>query len=146
MAVGIAVIGWLSHRYAPEGFLRLPRESPRLWGVVAVLYPLLSVLPQGILFRVFFLHRYEPLFGHGAAMLVAGTIAFSFAHVIFRNAVALGVTALGGLIFMLSQMATGSMLIASLEHAVYGVAAFTFGMGRFLFLGAARITASRTSP
>jgi hypothetical protein len=31
MAVGIAVIGWLSHRYAPEGFLRLPREMPWLY-------------------------------------------------------------------------------------------------------------------
>lgn len=136
--VGIGVVALLSRRYAPDTFLALPRTRPALWLLIAVLYPVVSVLPQGIFWRVFFVHRYAPLLGHGAAMIVAGTLAFAFAHVVFRNAVAIGLTALGGLLFMHTYLATGSMLAASLEHAAYGVAAFTFGIGRSLYLGTAR--------
>jgi hypothetical protein len=84
---------------------------------------------------VFFVHRYAPVLGHGAAMLVAGTVAFAFAHLAFRNWPAILLTGLGGGLFLHAYLVTGSMLVSSLEHALYGVAAFTFGVGRSLYLG-----------
>jgi hypothetical protein len=136
--VGVGVVAMVSRRVARETWLVLPRTRPGLWLLFAILYPVLSVLPQGVFWRVFFVHRYEPLFGEGLAMLAGGTAAFAFAHVIFRNAIAVALTALGGLLFLQTYLVTGSMLVSSLEHAVYGVAAFTFGIGRFLYLGRAR--------
>jgi hypothetical protein len=136
--VGVGVVAALSRRFAPETFLALPRTRPVLWLLVATLYPVLSVLPQGVFWRVFFVYRYAPLLGQGAVMVVAGTLAFAFAHIVFRNAIAMALTALGGLLFLHTYLATGSMLVSSLEHAVYGVAAFTFGIGRSLYLGSAR--------
>jgi hypothetical protein len=136
--VGIGVVAVLSRRLAPDTFLLLPRTRPGLWLLIAAFYPLLSVLPQGVFWRVFFVHRYAPLLGHHGAMFVAGTAAFAFAHVIFRNGLALVLTALGGALFLHTYLSTGSMLVSSLEHAVYGVAAFTFGVGRSLYLGSAR--------
>ena len=144
--VGIGVVAVLTRRLSPGAWLVLPRTRPRLWLLVATLYPVLSVLPQGVFWRVFFVHRYEPLLGHGATMLVAGTIAFAFAHVIFRNAVAVALTALGGFLFMHTYLATGSMLVSSLEHAAYGVAAFTFGIGRSLYLGSTRAMPAAAQP
>lgn len=137
-AFGVATVGVLSRRFSPGTFLWLPRTRPWLWLLVATLYPLLSVLPQGVIFRVFFVHRYMPLFGHGAALLAVGALAFAFAHVIFRNVVAVALTGIGGLLFLHTYLVTGSMLLSSLEHATYGVAAFTFGIGRSLYLGATR--------
>lgn len=136
--LGIGVVAVASRRIAPDTWLALPRTRPLLWLLVAVAYPVLSVLPQGALWRVFFVHRYEPLLGHGTAMFAAATLAFAFAHIIFRNAVAVALTALGGLLFLHTYLVTGSMLISSLEHAAYGVAVFTFGIGRSLYLGSAR--------
>jgi CAAX protease family protein len=136
--VGIAVVGALSRRFAPETWLALPRSRPLVWLFVAVLYPILSVLPQSVFWRVFFVHRYAPLFGHGLAMIVSGTLAFAFAHIVFRNAIAVALTALGGLLFLSTYLATGSILVSGIEHAAYGVAAFTFGIGRSLYLGSAR--------
>jgi hypothetical protein len=136
--IGLAVVAWLSRRLARDAFLALPRTRPALWVLVAMFYPVLSVLPQGVFWRVFFVHRYAPLLGHGAAMLVAGALAFAFAHVVFRNAVAVLLTGLGGLLFLHTYLVTGSMLVSSLEHAAYGVAAFTFGIGRALYLGSTR--------
>src|SRR4051794_2151217 len=48
---------------------RLGYEPPRIPITIRLLiftlYPLLSVLPQGLIWRVFFVHRYLPLFGSG---------------------------------------------------------------------------------
>jgi membrane protease YdiL (CAAX protease family) len=141
--VGVGVVGALSRRFAPGAWLALPRSRPTLWVLLVLLYPVLSVLPQSVFWRVFFVHRYEPLFGQGAAMIAASTLAFAFAHVVFRNAIAVALTALGGLLFVHTYLATGSMLVSGLEHAVYGVAAFSFGIGQSLRLGSARARAVR---
>jgi hypothetical protein len=136
--VGVGIVAIVSRRVAPETFLALPRTRPGLWLLIAALYPVFSVLPQGVFWRVFFVHRYAPLLGHGAGMLAAGAVAFAFAHVVFRNAIAVGLTALGGVLFLYTYQVTGSMLVSSLEHWLYGLAAFTFGVGRSLYLGSAR--------
>jgi hypothetical protein len=135
-ALTLVFLAVLSRRLVPDAFLALPRQRPLFWVVLAILYPLVSVLPQGLLWRVFFVHRYTPLLGNGAALLFVGTAAFAWAHLAFRNRAAIVLTALGGALFLHAYLATGSMLVSSLEHALYGVAAFTFGVGRMLYLGA----------
>jgi hypothetical protein len=137
-AMGIGLLALLARRVAPDDFLRLPRERPGLFAIISVLYPLLSVVPQGLIWRVFFVHRYLPLFGAGFWTWSAAALAFAFAHIIFRNGVAVVLTGIGGALFAHSYMATGSMLFADLEHAIYGVAVFAFGLGKFLYLGLAR--------
>jgi hypothetical protein len=45
----VAAIGTtLVWRFAPGLFLNFPRSNPWLWGLVMLLYPVLSVYPQGI--------------------------------------------------------------------------------------------------
>jgi uncharacterized protein len=127
----LALGRWL----APEDFLQLPRRRPGLWLALAALYPVFSALPQGILFRVFFLQRYGALFESSALLLVVGALAFSFGHVIFRNIPALVITAAGGALFLQTYRQTQSMLLATAEHGAYGILAFTAGLGRFLYLG-----------
>lgn len=132
-AVPLLALGrWL----APDDFLRFLRRRPGLWLAFAFLYPALSVLPQGILYRVFFLERYGALFESRPVLLLAGALAFSFGHVIFRNVPALVITAVGGAMFLETYMRTHSMLLAAVEHGAYGIVAFTAGLGRFLYLGA----------
>jgi hypothetical protein len=59
-----AVIGIvLVRRFAPKLFLSFPRSKPRVWSMVMVLYPILSVYPQGIVYRAFLFDRYRDLFG-----------------------------------------------------------------------------------
>jgi uncharacterized protein len=45
-------------------------------------------------------------------------------------------TAIGGALFLQTYLASRSMLLATLEHAAYGMVAFTLGFGRFLYHGA----------
>ncbi len=138
----LALGRWLT----PEDFLQLPRRRPALWLLFAALYPVLSVLPQGILFRVFFLQRYGMLFASSALLLVMGALAFSFAHVIYRNIPALVITAAGGAMFLETYRQSQSMLLAAAEHGAYGILAFTAGLGRFLYLGSrTRVSAAASA-
>jgi hypothetical protein len=131
IAMAIATV-W----FAPDALFDLPLHRPLLWLLVAVAYPLLSCVPQGLIWRVFFVHRYSRFFRGPRALIAAGACFFAFAHLAFHNVLALVATAVGGALFMQTYLATRSMWLATMEHAVYGVTAFTLGFGRFLYHGA----------
>ena len=112
------------------------RRAPLFWGAVMLLYPVLSVYPQGIIYRAFFLERYRPLFPSPLLLIVASAIAFSFAHIIFRNPIAVSFTLIGGALFAWRYTHTGSLLTSSFEHALYGCWMFTIGLGEYFYKGA----------
>jgi hypothetical protein len=133
-AVLIPLMGALSLYLSREAFLRLPRTQPRLFLLVTFLYPLASVLPQTIIWRALFVHRYSPLFSDRTWLLLTGAALFAFAHLAFRNIVAIVVTFIGGALFLDSYLETGSFALSLLEHSAYGLAAFGLGLGRYLYM------------
>ena len=120
---------------APELLFGFVRERPRLWALVMVLYPLFSVYPQGLVFRVFLFHRYRPLFASGSSRILASSLAFGFMHIVFDNWIAVGLTVVGGALFATTYHRSGSALAASVEHALYGCFIITLGLGRFVYSG-----------
>jgi membrane protease YdiL (CAAX protease family) len=131
-AIGVVMV----LRYAPGAFLNLPRFNPLLWILVMVLYPLLSVYPQGIIYRAFLFDRYRVLFGAGWGIVLVSAAAFAFVHIVFGNPLAIALTAPAGLLFAVRYRQTGSLVTSSFEHALYGCAVFTFGLGRWFYHGA----------
>lgn len=130
------VVGGCVWRFSPGSFFILPRQRPRLWALVMVLYPVFSVYPQGVIYRLFLFHRYQPLFRSEWLVAAASVAAFAYVHVIFRNWIAVFMTGLGGAIFALRYWDTGSLLSSSFEHALYGCLMFTIGLGRSFYRGA----------
>jgi membrane protease YdiL (CAAX protease family) len=102
-----------------------------------VLYPVASVYPQGVVYRLFLFERYRGLFGGGWGIVLASAAAFAFMHVVFRNPLAIALTLPAGLLFAARYWQTGSLAVSSLEHALYGCAIFTVGLGRWFYHGAA---------
>jgi hypothetical protein len=124
---------------APEQVFELPRRNPQLWGLVMVFYPLVSVYPQGVLYRGLFFARYARLFRTERSAWLAGAVVFSLAHLVFANVWAVALTLVGGLLINRTYRATGSLMAANLEHAVYGQLVFTCGWGRYLYHGTVRL-------
>lgn len=139
VAVAAAVLTGGIWVVAPEQLFEFPKSNPRLWGLVMVCYPLLSVYPQGILYRGLFYARYARLFGTERGSWLAGAAAFSLAHLVFANAWAVALTFVGGLFIARAYRKTGSLLASDLEHALYGQLVFTTGWGRFLYHGTVRL-------
>jgi uncharacterized protein len=132
-AMVIAGMALFTAVFYPDRLFALVIEKPDLWVMVMVFYPLLSVLPQEIAFRRFFFERYRPLFGEGEVMLVINAAVFAYVHIVFLNPVALLFTFVGGLLFAYTYNRSRSVLLVSLEHALYGNAIYTLGLGHFFY-------------
>jgi membrane protease YdiL (CAAX protease family) len=132
----VALVLWLAvHRFAPALEWSFVRRHPAFWAVVMVAYPVLSVYPQGLLYRAFFFERYQTLFPGKWEMIVASAVAFAFMHIIFRNSLAVALTFAGGLLFAVRYAETGSLATSSFEHALYGCWLFTVGLGQYFYHG-----------
>lgn len=129
---GLVGAWWLIQPAAMFGLLR---HDPKVWLVVMAAYPVISVAPQELIYRGFFFERYRPVFGKGAGMVMASAVVFGFGHVVFHNWISVILTALGGALFGHTYRRTGSLLVVSIEHALYGCAIFTIGFGQFFFDG-----------
>ena len=57
-------------------------------------------------------------------------------NVIFRNWLAVVLCLIGGFLFSLTYQASGSLLLACLDHAIFGNFQFTIGLGEFFYHGA----------
>jgi membrane protease YdiL (CAAX protease family) len=135
-AAGAVVVGAGVYFLTPGLLFDFVRRTPAFWALMMVFYPVLSVYPQGIVYRAFFFERYGRLFPRPAVLIAMSAVAFSFAHIIFRNPIAVSFTLVGGLLFAWRYAATGSLLTSSLEHALYGCWMFTIGLGDYFYKGA----------
>lgn len=131
----LVLLGVAVRLFAPYLLFSLVKRAPALWALVMLLYPLLSVYPQEILYRAFFFHRYQPLFGSGWAMVMASALAFGFVHIIFGNWLAVALCVIGGLLFSLTYQHSASLLLTCLDHAMFGEFIFTIGLGQFFYHG-----------
>ncbi|WP_054812132.1 CPBP family intramembrane glutamic endopeptidase [Nocardia arizonensis] len=129
-----------------EDLFDLPRRDWRIWVAVMVLYPLLSVYPQEVVFRSFLFHRYAPVFGTGKGMVAASAAAFGYVHIIFGSWFSVLASGIGGWIFAARYLRTRSLFTASVEHSLYGILVFTVGLGRYFYHGAEGLRLPAGSP
>lgn len=118
----------------PERLFSLPLENPLLWMQVMLLYPLLSVLPQEIIYRSFFFRRYVWIC-KPRTLIIINAIAFGWVHIVLNNAVAIIFSAIGGYLFADTYRRSRSLAVVCIEHAIYGCFIFTIGLGIYFYHG-----------
>ncbi len=123
-------------RFQPMEFLALPHRVPIFWLIIMVFYPLLSALPQELIYRTLFFHRFGALFGNSRwlAAAVNGAL-FGFAHIMFGSLVSVVLSAALGFVIAWRYSRARSFWGAWIEHALYGDLVFTVGLGRYFFTG-----------
>ena len=122
----------------PELFLSFPCAQPMTWLVVLLLYPILAVIPQEIIFRCFFFQRYGPLFARRRWLVFCNGLSFGLYHIFYTHWQAVVLTLLGGWLFAYRYQASRSLVIVCIEHALWGNLLFTIGLGWFLYTGSIR--------
>tara|TARA_R110000772_G_scaffold143013_2_gene252593 strand:+ start:234 stop:869 length:636 start_codon:yes stop_codon:yes gene_type:complete len=110
----------------------VPMNKPSLFFIILFVYTFLSVWPQEIIYRTFFMNRYARLFKSKYLLVFINGVLFSLAHLFFRNTLVSILTFLGGLLFALTYLKYKSTFLVSIEHALYGNWLFTVGMGEML--------------
>jgi uncharacterized protein len=134
-AIFLLLLGFAVRIFAPQLLFSFVKRAPAFWALIMLLYPLLSVYPQELLYRAFFFHRYQPLFGSGWAMLAASACAFGFVHIIFGNWISVALSVIGGFLFAFTYQHSGSLLLTCIDHALFGNFIFTIGLGQFFYHG-----------
>ena len=120
----------------PDRLFSFPRERPQMWLMVMIFYPLLSVVPQEIIFRSFFFRRYQSIL-QGNNIYFISAFAFGWVHIILQNWIAVLLSSVGGYMFARTYGQKNSLLLACLEHALYGCCIFTIGLGFYFYHGTA---------
>ena len=126
--VVIAVVTW---RHGP--LLELPRTRPLQFAAILLLYPVFSAWPQELVYRASFFHRYGAMLGE-RGVLLGSAIAFGVLHVVYADPVAPALALPAGLALASTCRRSGSLVAATVEHALFGLAVFTFGLGRSFVL------------
>ena len=122
----------------PERLFDLPLEHTVLWLIIVIAYPLLSALPQELIYRSLFFERYGVLFPTMIAAVAANGAAFGLGHLFFMNPVTIAMTALGGALIGWAYLTRGrSLMLAWVLHSLAGQIIFTSGIGIFFYHGAA---------
>lgn len=120
----------------PDALFFMLRERPEFMLVIALLYPILSALPQELLFRPLWFRRYGDLLPDGRVGLILNAAAFSFAHLMYWSWVVATMTFAGGLVFAWAYEVKKSFPLAVVLHSVAGIVLFAFGMGVYFYSGA----------
>ena len=112
-------------------FFVFPKENPKVWSLLIILYPIFSVIPQEFVYRVFFLQRYKNILSRNLLIkYITNSVVFSYAHIVFQNYHAVIITALVSPIFYYSYERK-SFLTCILIHSIGGLIIFTYGLGKF---------------
>ncbi len=120
---------------APAATFALLRDQPQLLAMIWLLYPLLSALPQELLFRPLFYRRYGPLLPAGWRADLLNATIFAFAHLMYWSWIVAVMTFAGGLVFSWAYRQRGSFFYAVLLHAVAGNILFAVGLGIYFYSG-----------
>jgi uncharacterized protein len=135
LLAGLAVAG----RF-PE--FRVPREQPAVWLCVLALYPLVSAVPQEVMYRSLFFHRYGALFPSDRSRLAASALLFGWAHVLVHNGLAVAMATAAGLLLSLTWLRSRSLLLVGFEHTLYGAFVFSAGVGGMFVNGVRLVSAA----
>ena len=117
----------------PESPRALFQHNYMSWALLMILYPVFSVIPQEIIYRAFFFHRYGSLFKEKRVSWLVNTMLFAFGHILFKNWVAIIGSFVFSLIWATTYLQSRSILTVTIEHALYGDSAFILGVGYYFY-------------
>lgn len=125
------LVVWFTFWIFPQLFFQYPLEHLPAYVLTFFLYPIVSVLPQEIIYRMYFFHRYQSIVPERYLLMLSNAVIFGLTHLIYDNLVAPIATFLVSWIFIFNYLKTKSLLNVSLEHYIYGLVMFTAGFGYF---------------
>jgi uncharacterized protein len=119
-------------------FLVFPINQPNACLIFILIYPLLSALPQEIIFKSFFFHRYGSIFSGPAALILLNGISFGLFHLWYANVIAPLFSVAAGMLLAYRYVKTRSLIIVTIEHSLLGIFLYIIGLGWFFYSGSIR--------
>jgi len=119
----------------PDAAFSLLLNRPQLLVAIWIGYPLVSALPQELLFRPLFYRRYGSILPKRRQADLLNAVIFSFAHLMYWSWIVATMTFAGGVLFSWAYRTRGSFFYAVLLHAIAGNILFAMGLGVYFYSG-----------
>jgi hypothetical protein len=128
-------LGLFTYLVYVDRFFVFPIDRPNATLTFVLMYPLLAALPQEIIFKSFFFHRYRSLFPGPMALIILNGISFGLFHLWYANIIAPVFSIFAGMILGYRYWKTKSLPIISIEHSLMGIMLYVIGLGWFFYSG-----------
>ncbi|MCA1788254.1 MAG: CPBP family intramembrane metalloprotease, partial [Desulfobacteraceae bacterium] len=134
--IGIGILlGLFTCLMFEDRFFVFPIDRPNAVLTFVLMYPLLGALPQEIIFKGFFFHRYRSIFSGPVSLVVLNGLSFGLFHLWYANMIAPVLSVFAGIILGCRYVKTKSLIITSMEHSVLGIILYMIGLGWFFYSG-----------
>lgn len=117
--------------FLPDRAFYFLKKDFSLWLSIIMIYGLFAVYPQEILYRAFIFHRYGSIVKNRMMLIHLSAILFAFGHILYLNPITLILSLFGGYLFSYTYAKSGSMVLVSIEHFLYGFLLYTIGLGEY---------------
>lgn len=121
--------------FAPDQMFSLLKRDARLMVMIFLLYPLVSALPQEIVYRPLFFRRYGAILPAGQGGLILNAGLFSMAHLMYWSWIVAAMTFAGGLVFAWAYEKQQNFPLAVVLHGIAGNLIFLTGLGLYFYSG-----------
>lgn len=123
--------------FEPQNLFNLPQKNFWLWLLIILLYPLFSVLPQELVYRIYIFEVHKKLLGTQLVALLVSSVLFAWVHIVFAGWLAVAACMLAGLAlgysYACNRSKKGAIWALILEHSLYGQMIFTIGLGEYFY-------------
>ncbi len=119
----------------PERMFAMLIYSPHTMLTIVLFYPLLSALPQEVVFRALYFRRYRDILPEGVPGLFLNAALFSLAHLMYWSSVVMIMTFAGGFVFAWAHSVRRSFPMAWVMHSLAGLIVFAVGLGIYFYSG-----------
>ena len=119
---------------APERMFSL-LDRPGTLLTIALFYPLLSALPQEVVFRALYFRRYRDILPEGVPGLLLNAAIFALAHLMYWSSIVMVMTFAGGFAFAWAHSVRRSFPMAWVMHTLAGLIVFAVGLGVYFYSG-----------
>lgn len=134
MGIGVFIV-LFTYLFYEDRFFVFPIDRPNAAMTFFLMYPLLGALPQEIIFKSFFFHRYRSLFPGPRSLVILNGISFGLFHLWYANIIAPVFSIFAGMILACRYLKTKSLVIISIEHSLMGILLYVVGLGWFFYSG-----------
>lgn len=133
----ILILSCLAMLILPHyGWFSLPKYSLKLWLLVMIFYPLISVLPQEIIWRFYLLEITQNIFPARYMRILISAFLFGWLHIIYLNVFSVIATIYLGLhLAYCYYKGEKSIWPLWVEHTIAGQIIFTIGLGIYFYNG-----------
>lgn len=121
--------------FAPDQMFNILTRDPKLMLMIFLLYPLVSALPQEIVYRPLFFRRYGAILPKGQGAFVLNAALFSLAHLMYWSWIVAAMTFAGSLVFAWAYEKQQNFPLTVVLHGIAGNLIFLTGLGIYFYSG-----------